>query len=229
MPTENGLIPPAVFIPVAERMGLITRIGAWVLEEACRIAATWPHPLTVAVNLSAVQFGRGGVVATVADALRKSGLKPSRLELEITESLLMDRTEAVMRELSGLKDLGVAIVMDDFGTGYSSLSYLSRFAFDKIKIDRSFMQAFDRDDATAEKVIRAVVALGRAMHMRVSAEGVETARHVAFVRSLDCDEVQGFYYGRPAPADAVAGIIMGNLRASVAATDTQTARHAVGA
>ncbi len=162
LPAEDGtLIPPLVFIPVAEDMRLIDKIGAWVLREACRTAATWPAHLTVAVNLSPAQFVAGSVSDIVAAALKDAGLAPHRLELEVTETLLLGNSEAIMAELQTLKAMGVAIVMDDFGTGYSSLSYLWRFPFDKIKIDRSFMQGFDGSGRDAETVVKTIIALGR--------------------------------------------------------------------
>jgi diguanylate cyclase (GGDEF)-like protein len=176
LPVEDGtLIPPLVFIPVAEELGLIDEIGAWVLREACRTAATWPEHLTVAVNLSPAQFLAGSISGIVAAALKEAGLAAHRLELEITETLLLGNSEAIMAELKTLKAMGVAIVMDDFGTGYSSLSYLWRFPFDKIKIDRSFMQGFDGSGREAKTVVKTIIALGRELNMRVTVEGVETA------------------------------------------------------
>ena len=193
LPAEDGtLIPPLVFIPVAEDMRLIDKIGAWVLREACRTAATWPEHLTVAVNLSPAQFLAGSVSDIVAAALKETGLAAHRLELEITETLLLGNTEAIMAELQTLKAMGVAIVMDDFGTGYSSLSYLWRFPFDKIKIDRSFMQGFDGSGRDAETVVKTIIALGRELHMRVTVEGVETAKQAAFLDKADGDQAQGF-------------------------------------
>jgi diguanylate cyclase (GGDEF)-like protein len=205
-------ISPAMFIPVAEEIGLISRIGAKVLGAACRAAAAWPEHLKVAVNLSPAQFADGEVCRTVAAALEESTLAPHRLELEITEGLLLAGTEPVMAELRALKRLGVAIAMDDFGTGYSSLSYLWRFPFDKIKIDRSFMVAFDAGDANVETVIRTIVALGRSLAMTVTVEGVETARQVAFLRHAGCDQIQGYYFGRPMPASDVAAAILADFR-----------------
>jgi len=152
LPAEDGtLIPPLSFIPIAEDMRLISKIGEWVLREACQAAVTWPEHLTVAVNLSPAQFEAGSVSAIVAKALKDSGLAPSRLELEITETLLLGNSEAILKELQSLKAMGIAIVMDDFGTGYSSLSYLWRFPFDKIKIDRSFMTGFDASAAMPKR------------------------------------------------------------------------------
>jgi diguanylate cyclase (GGDEF)-like protein len=208
---QGGFIQPAEFIPVAEKMGLIGRIGAFVLNHGCAAAMTWPETFSIAINLSAAQFAAGDVVNHVAQALAASGLPPGRLELEITESLLMEGTDLVLGQLAELKALGVAIVMDDFGTGYSSLGYLWRFPFDKIKIDRSFLHALDGDEATAAKIIRTIVALGRALNVRVNAEGVETARQAEFVRGLDCDEMQGFYFGVPTPVGELPALILNNF------------------
>jgi diguanylate cyclase (GGDEF)-like protein len=204
LPAADGsLIPPNEFIPLAEDMRAIDKIGAWVLREACRAAATWPEPLTVAVNLSPAQFESGRVSAIVAAALEESGLAAHRLELEITETLLLGNSEAILMELQSLKAMGVAIVMDDFGTGYSSLSYLWRFPFDKIKIDRSFMQGFEVCGRDAETVVKTIIALGRELHMRVTVEGVETAQQAAFLDGANADQVQGYYFGRPTPGPEI--------------------------
>ena len=198
LPAADGsLIPPATFIPLAEDMRLIDKIGVWVLGEACRAAATWPDSLTVAVNLSPAQFETGSVSTIVAAALEEAGLAPHRLELEITESMLLGNSEAIMMELELLKAMGVVIVMDDFGTGYSSLSYLWRFRFDKIKIDRSFMQGFDACGRDVETVVKTIIALARELHMRVTVEGVETAQQATFLDRINADQVQGFFFGRP--------------------------------
>src|SRR5271163_1562940 len=209
---DGMLIPPLVFIPVAEEMRLIDKIGAWVLREACRTAATWPEHLTIAVNLSPAQFIAGSVSEIVAAALKEAKLAPRRLELEITETLLLGDSEAVMSELRTLKELGVAIVMDDFGTGYSSLSYLWRFPFDKIKIDRSFMQGFDGTDRDAETVVKTIITLGRELHMHVTIEGVETAKQAAFLDSANGEQAQGFYFGRPMPASELAASILADFQ-----------------
>jgi diguanylate cyclase (GGDEF)-like protein len=209
---EGGTLSPSVFIPVAEDLGLIQYIGTWVLKRACQTAATWPKHLSVAVNMSPAQFNTGNVCEVVALALRESGLEPRRLELEITEGLLLGDTEAVMEQLNGLKKLGVSIVMDDFGTGYSSLSYLWRFHFDKIKIDRSFMSAYGDANGNAETIVKTIVALGRSLDMQVTVEGVETDAQAALVRNLDADEVQGFYYGRPMPESALGASMLAALR-----------------
>ena len=217
LPTvDGGFIPPSDFIPAAERMGAISRLGAWVLREACNTATHWPEHLTVSVNLSPAQFGKdGNIVEVTAAALSASGLRPSRLLLEITESLLLKDSEGVMAELAKLKALGASIVMDDFGTGYSSLSYLWQFPFDKIKIDQSFMRAFDTPGAPAEKIVRTIAALGHAMGMQVCVEGVETERHASYARASGCDEVQGFLFGRPMPVTEVAATILADFRGVV--------------
>jgi diguanylate cyclase (GGDEF)-like protein len=209
---DGTLIPPLVFIPVAEEMRLIDKIGTWVLREACRTAAGWPKHLTVAVNLSPAQFLAGSVSEIVAAALKEANLEPCRLELEITETLLLGDSESVMTELRALKNLGVAIVMDDFGTGYSSLSYLWRFPFDKIKIDRSFMQGFDGTDRDAETVVKTIITLGRELHMHVTIEGVETAKQAAFLDSANGEQAQGFYFGCPVPASELAASILADFQ-----------------
>ena len=217
LPAPDGtLIPPDAFLPLAEEMRLIDKIGTWVLGEACRTATGWPDDLTVAVNLSPAQFESGLLVDTVADALKTSGLKPHRLELEILESLLLENTVAVMATLKRLKEMGVSIVMDDFGTGYSSLSYLWKFPFDKIKIDRSFMGSFEKSGHDVETVVKTIIALGREMNMRVTVEGVETSDQVDFLYDADADQVQGFYFGRPLPASKLDKDFLNKLR-SVAA------------
>jgi diguanylate cyclase (GGDEF)-like protein len=218
LPHSKGqaMLSPAVFIPVAEELGLIDKIGRWVLRQACKSAATWPEHLSVAVNMSPAQFATGDACDVVAEALKESGLKPQRLEIEITEGLLLGDTEAVMSQLNKLKELGVSIVMDDFGTGYSSLSYLWRFHFDKIKIDRSFMTAFDRSDANAETIVKTIVALGRSLNMRVTVEGVETDEQAKFVRETAADQVQGFYFGRPMPETDLANGVLSDFQRATA-------------
>jgi diguanylate cyclase (GGDEF)-like protein len=212
----QGMLSPTAFIPVAEELGLINDIGRWVLRQACKAAATWPEHLTVAVNMSPAQFAAGNVCDVVAAALAESGLKPERLEVEITEGLLLGDTDAVMTQLNKLKELGVSIVMDDFGTGYSSLSYLWRFHFDKIKIDRSFMTAFNQSDANAQTIVKTIVALGRSLHMQVTVEGVETGEQAAFVHGIAADQVQGFYFGRPMPETDIAADVLADFRRATA-------------
>ena len=214
LPTpDGGLIPPTIFIPIAEKMGVIDRIGSWVMTQACTVAASWPEQIKVAVNMSPAQFATGDVGLMMARALKASGLAPGRLEIEITESLLLHDTDAILRELTSLKALGISIVMDDFGTGYSSLSYLWRFPFDKIKVDRSFMTAFEAGDSSVRQIIRTIVTLGRSLNMRVTVEGVETERQALFASEIGCDDVQGFYFGRPAPTTEIARIVMADFQA----------------
>ena len=224
LPAEDGtLIPPLVFIPVAEELRLIDKIGAWVLREACRTAATWPDHLTVAVNLSPVQFLAGNVSDIVDAALKEADLAPHRLELEITETLILGNSDAIMAELQTIKAMGVSIVMDDFGTGYSSLSYLWRFPFDKIKIDRSFMEGFDGSGRDARTVVRTIIALGRELNMRVTVEGIENAKQAAFLDEVDGDQAQGFFFGRPVPSSEVSANILTDFQKRSAAASRATA------
>ncbi|HEX2018778.1 MAG TPA: EAL domain-containing protein [Aurantimonas sp.] len=207
--SERGTVSPAVFIPIAESTGQIRTIGRWVVEEACRAAASWPDHLKVAVNLSPSQFVGSGIVEIVRDALAASALEAGRLELEITESLFVEQPEEVLEKLQQLKALGVSIAMDDFGTGYSSLSYLWQFPFDKIKIDRSFVSAIERDQV-ARDILQAITTLGSSLKMRVTAEGVETEEQAAFLRTLTCDQFQGFLFAKPlAPTEMAAFLMKG--------------------
>jgi EAL domain-containing protein (putative c-di-GMP-specific phosphodiesterase class I) len=192
----RGLLGPGLFIPLAEELGLIVPLGRWALQVACIEAMGWPDDVRVAVNLSAVQFGSRELVRWVAEALGVSGLEPRRLNLEITESVLLQNTEEVLGILHELRGLGPSISMDDFGTGYSSLSYLRRFPFDKIKIDQSFVKGLGEDDE-ARAIVQAIVALGRSLRLSVTAEGVETEGQLAQLRLLRCNQVQGFLLGRP--------------------------------
>lgn len=199
---QMGLISPARFIPVAEESGLIVPIGEWVLQQACIEAARWQaagHTLAVAVNLSALQFKRGDIEQSVIRALADSGLEPGLLELEITESLLLQDTEKVLATVIRLKHLGVKLSIDDFGTGYSSLAYLKRFKVDKLKIDQSFIRdlANDPDDAA---IVRAVIQMARSLGLRTIAEGVEDQQTLDHLRLYHCDEAQGYHYARPMPA-----------------------------
>jgi EAL domain-containing protein (putative c-di-GMP-specific phosphodiesterase class I) len=209
---DGAWIPPATFIPVAEDMRLIGKIGAWVLRQACRVAAGWPETLRVAVNLSPAQFDSGDLGAVVAVALRESGIAPGRLELEITEELLFANDARNMAALAQLKAMGIAIVMDDFGTGYSSLSYLWKFPFDKIKIDRSFMQELGREDERVATVVKTIIALGRELHMTVTVEGVETAEQLRFLEAADAQQAQGFWFSKPVSAEDTALLILDDLR-----------------
>jgi len=202
----RGLVSPAEFIPVAEEIGLIVPLGKWALNQACMEAASWPGSVKVAVNLSPVQFKNGGLVQAVTDALDRSGLPARRLELEITETVLLQNNKATLATLHDLRDLGVRIAMDDFGTGYSSLSYLRSFPFDKIKIDQSFVRDLcAKPDSIA--IIRAVTGLGTSLGMMTTAEGVETHEQLAQLRIECCTEVQGYLLSQPCPASGVAGLL----------------------
>ena len=227
LPREDGtLIAPLDFIPVAEELGLIDAIGSWVLRAACRTAATWPVHLTIAVNLSPAQFLAGRISDIVAVALNEADLAANRLELEITETLLLGNSEAILADLQTLKAMGVAIVMDDFGTGYSSLSYLWKFPFDKIKIDRSFMQGFDESGRDARTVVKTIIALGQELNMRVTVEGVETAAQAAFLDRVDGDQAQGFFFGRPIPASEVSAYILTDCQKRLPGVSPTTAPDA---
>lgn len=208
---ERGMVPPTTFIPVAEEIGLIHEIGAWVLKKSCLDAVGWPPELRVAVNLSPAQFTRRTLLDNVRDALTQSGLPATRLELEITESVLMQDGEATLGMLHQLRAHGVRIAMDDFGTGYSSLSYLRLFPFDKIKIDRSFVQAMTQDEGSME-IIRAVIGLGRALRIKVLAEGVETNEQREMLRSEGCDELQGYLFSKPKPLAELGSVLAAVLR-----------------
>jgi diguanylate cyclase (GGDEF)-like protein len=203
---ERGLVAPDAFIPVAEEIGLIVPLGDWVLKQACRDAMTWPGHLSVAVNLSAVQFRNTALSLSVVSALGQSGLAAARLELEITESVLLQDDRAVLDTLHQFRDLGVRICMDDFGTGYSSLSYLRSFPFDKIKIDRSFTRELGKkSDALA--IVRAVIELGSSLGMITTAEGVETEEQLEIVRAEGCRQVQGYLFSRPVPAPQIPALL----------------------
>ena len=203
---ERGMIPPLDFISVAEETGLIVPIGDWVLRQACAEAATWPSDVKIAVNLSPIQFKSKGLLLSVVSALAASGLSPNRLELEITESVLLQDGDATLAILHELRGLGVRISMDDFGTGYSSLSYLRKFPFDKIKIDQSFIfDMSDHNDSLA--IVRAVIAMGSGLGIATTAEGVETAEQFKQLKLEGCTEVQGYLFSPPRPAAEVKGLL----------------------
>ena len=211
----RGAVPPSDFIPLAEEIGLITRIGDWVLERACRDAAGWPDGASVAVNVSAAQVRDGGLVRKVIEVLYATGLAPSRLDLEITESVLLSNTGSTLLMLNQLREIGVKISMDDFGTGYSSLSYLRSFPFDKVKIDRGFTRDVTID-AEARAIVRTILALCRDLGRRTTAEGVETAEQLAFLRAEGCDQAQGFFFSRAVPDAAISAFIRNGFPAALA-------------
>ena len=204
----RGFVSPGDFIPIAEESGLIVEMGEWLLREACREAASWAAPLQIAVNLSPAQFTHGDLVSLVHSILLETGLAPGRLELEITEGVLIEDFDRGLALLRRLKALGVRISMDDFGSGYSSLSYLQAFPFDKIKIDRAFVMNLGRNPQSAA-IVRAVIHLGHGLEMSIVAEGVETQQQLGFLSEEGCDAVQGYLIGRPAPISQFAALVGG--------------------
>jgi len=199
---ERGMVPPSEFIPVAEETGLIGQLGSAILRRACSEAAQWPGDARVAVNLSPLQFRNGNLLAVVMDALKQSGLPARRLELEITETLLLDKSDQVLATLHALRMLGVRMSMDDFGTGYSSLSYLRSFPFDKIKIDQTFVRGL-AGNQDAQAIVRAIVSLGRGLGVTVTAEGIETEDELGCLRREGCHEGQGFLFSKARPQEEV--------------------------
>jgi len=203
----RGQILPSVFIPMAENIGIIDDIGAWVLEQACAEATNWSEEIFLAVNLSPRQFSSGHVISTVEYALNKSGLSPERLELEITESVFIEKPDNVLEILSHLKDMGIAIAMDDFGTGYSSLSYLLKFPFEKLKIDRSLVTSVDSDQ-NAQNILDTITRLGAVMSLQITAEGIETTEQSEILKSLNCTFLQGYLFGKPMPASKLPAFLL---------------------
>jgi diguanylate cyclase (GGDEF)-like protein/PAS domain S-box-containing protein len=203
---QRGMIPPSEFIPVAEETGLITALGGTILRRACNEAAQWPADVRVAVNLSPLQFRTGNLLSVVMDALKQSGLPARRLELEITETLLMEKSEQTLATLHALRSLGVRMSMDDFGTGYSSLSYLRSFPFDKIKIDQSFVRGL-AGNPDAQAIVRAIINLGRGLGVTVTAEGIETEAELGCLRNEGCHEGQGFLFSKARPHEDVVAML----------------------
>jgi EAL domain-containing protein (putative c-di-GMP-specific phosphodiesterase class I) len=218
---ERGMISPGEFIPVAEETGLINSLGVLMLRRACMDAALWPDDVRVAVNLSPAQFRTANLLSIVMDALKQSGLPPKRLEVEITETLLLEKSSQVLATLHALRALGVRISMDDFGTGYSSLSYLRSFPFDKIKIDQSFVRDLDAN-RDAQAIIRSIVSLGKGLGVTITAEGVETEAEFSCLRAEGCHEGQGFLFSRARPNEEVVELLKAQCHAD-AASDLQTA------
>jgi diguanylate cyclase (GGDEF)-like protein/PAS domain S-box-containing protein len=214
----RGFVPPGDFIPLAEESGLIVEMGEWILREACREAASWPKPLQIAVNLSPAQFTRGDLVGLVHSILLETGLAPGRLELEITEGVLIEDFDRGLALLRRLKALGVRVSMDDFGSGYSSLSYLQAFPFDKIKVDRTFVMNLGRNPQSAA-IVRAVIDLGHGLDMSIVAEGVETLDQLSFLANEGCDAVQGYLLGKPFPIGQYATVVGRDANASANAME----------
>lgn len=203
---EKGLISPANFLPIAEEIGVIVPIGEWVLRTACREAMNWPEHITVAVNASPLQFDKGNFAESVKKALIVSGLPGKRLEIEITEGILLRNDDSVLNTLHALRSMDVRIAMDDFGTGYASLSQLAKFPFDKIKIDRS-LAGFEGPDVKQRAIVRAITSLGRSLGVCTLAEGVENAAQIERLRTDGCTSVQGYFYSKPVPADQLHALI----------------------
>ncbi|MGH6710397.1 MAG: EAL domain-containing protein [Bradyrhizobium sp.] len=213
-PTK-GLISPAAFIPLAEEIGFIVPMGEWVIRQACATAAQWPDNLHIAINISAVQFRNPGLMQVITGALAASGLQPSRLEIEITETVLLHNKETTLAVLHQLRALGIRIAMDDFGTGYSSLTYLQSFPFDKIKIDRSFVKDITENSGSLN-IVRAVAALANGMGMTATAEGVETKEQLERIASEGCTEMQGFLFSKPLPAREIERLFLQGNAAKLA-------------
>jgi diguanylate cyclase (GGDEF)-like protein len=209
---EQGVVAPGAFIPLAEDIGLIVPIGEWVIRQACATAARWPEDLHVAVNISAIQFRNPGLLQVIVGALAASGLSATRLEIEITETVLLQDKETTLAILHQLRALGVGIAMDDFGTGYSSLTYLQCFPFDKIKIDRSFVKDITENTGSLN-IVRAVAALANGMGMTATAEGVETREQLDKITSEGCTEVQGFLFSKPLPVHEIERLFLSGREA----------------
>lgn len=207
---EFGPIPPTEFIPIVEEIGLISKLGAWCIEEACRTASTWPANLVVSVNFSAAQFYTGTLLREVNLALRNAQFPAYRLEIEITESTLIVDQELVLSQLNALREMGCTIALDDFGTGYSSLSYLWQFPFSKLKIDRSFIHALDTTPK-APGILKSIIDLSRNLGLKVTAEGIETMEQMVTLRNLKCDFLQGYLCGKPTAKSNLAAIILKNF------------------
>ena len=205
---NGGYIPPDKFIPVAESIGLIAPISKWAMHEALTTAKTWPGKLFISVNLSPRQFEDGNLVSTIKSVIKQTGFPSDRLELEVTESLFLGNTEAVDLQIKELKSLGASIALDDFGTGYSSIGYLIRYGFNKLKVDRSFLLAHDKDPEKLHGVLETIVSLGHGLGMCVTAEGIETPEQARMLGELKCDQFQGYHFGKPMDRDNVAIVLL---------------------
>lgn len=209
---EQGLVPPTEFIPLAEETGLIVKIGEWVLHTACRQAVKWPSNIGIAVNVSASQLKQGGFLETVKEALDQSGLEPGRLELEITETVLLDSGSYASETLPKLRDLGVKLALDDFGTGYSSLSTLREHPFDKVKIDRSFVKDIQSSGDEAATIVRTIISLSQSMGLMTTAEGVEDPEQLALVSEMGCTEAQGYHISKPRPVSELNELVQASRK-----------------
>jgi diguanylate cyclase (GGDEF)-like protein len=214
---DLGIVPPVQFIPLAEETGLIVPIGKWVLNTACAQNVAWQReglpPLSMAVNLSARQFADEDLVRDVAEALQSTGMKPELLELELTESMVIQNAERAGRVLAELKKMGLRLAIDDFGVGYSSLTHLKRFPIDTLKVDRSFIRDLPQD-AEDKAITEAIIAMGKSLNLKVVAEGVETLEQQTFLHDHNCDEMQGFYFSKPIAGDQFAGLLRERIKSS---------------
>jgi len=219
---EQGLIPPGVFIPVAEDSGLIVQLGEWVLKEACTQHGRWMNeglpPVSMSVNLSGRQFVRQDLLGTVQGIITDTGIEPRYLELELTESTIMEHVDDTIETLLALRKLGVHLSIDDFGTGYSSMAYLKRFTIDKLKIDQSFVRdlVIDSDDAA---IVTATIAMAHALNLTVIAEGVETEQQLQFLKDNGCEQMQGYYFSRPVPAGEATELLRSRRRLAINTAD----------
>jgi EAL domain-containing protein (putative c-di-GMP-specific phosphodiesterase class I) len=211
-----GFVSPAEFIPVAEEAGLISKMGAWAMAEACRTAVHWPQHLTVAVNVSPEQFLDGTLMTDIHNALELSSFPAYRLEVEITESTMMGDADVVLSQLESLREMGCPIVLDDFGTGYSSLSYLWKFPFSKLKIDRSFITAMEQKPRV-RGMLSSIMSLSRNLGLKVTAEGIETPEQAAIIQDIQCDYIQGYLTGKPVVAADIAAFIMSRFAKQIEA------------
>ena len=220
---EFGNIAPSEFIPIAEEIGLISRLGAWCIEDTCRTAAEWPSHLIVAVNFSPAQFYTGTLLAEVNHALEHTKFPAYRLDVEITEGTFLKDQELVLSQLNALRDMGCSIALDDFGTGYSSLSYLWQFPFSKLKIDRSFIHALDTTPK-APSILKSIIELSRNLGIEVTAEGIETNEQMLALRSLNCDYLQGYFCGKPTAKSNLAAIILKNFSETLEQNNVQLSK-----
>ncbi len=224
---QRGRVMPAEFIPVLESSELIVPVGEWVLRQACAEAARWPAHVRVAVNVSGVQFNCPGFVKQIARVLRNTGLAAGRLELELTETVLLEDSKGAITELRELHSLGVRIALDDFGTGYSSLSYLSNFPFDKIKIDRCFIRTLSKHNHNSRAIVRAVTRLGSTLGIETTAEGIETREQLEIVRATGCASAQGFLLYRPVPAKDIRLLLSASPRGTESLFERQVSRPSI--
>jgi EAL domain-containing protein (putative c-di-GMP-specific phosphodiesterase class I) len=228
----RGFLPPAKFIPIAEETGLIVPLGSWVLRMACAQMMQWHEhhetapPLIICVNLSGKQLQHPEIVADVRDALRETGLPPSCLKLEITESMMMADVKATVAKLQQLRDLGVHIAVDDFGTGYSSMAYLSSMPIDTLKIDRTFISRLEFGDED-EGIVRAILSLAKTLNLKVTSEGIEEPEQLSHLRALGCDQGQGYYFSRPLASDALSSLLTARHAGSAGTRETLRAVRAV--